>query len=366
MRDFPVGVNTVDGLTALERQSYSVVRAIRHLAGDEHVDAELECDVSKQISKQITKSTGGLYIPTRLRAGLDTKTGGAGGFTVATEVRDLIEILRNKSMVIRMGATVLSGLNSNVAFPVQLTATTASWVSQNPGSDVGESDATFGQKTMSPKTSQATTSFSRQLLAQASIDAEVFVRNNLAKAHALALDAACINGSGLSNQPLGLLKTPGIGDVALGANGAAPTYDAIVALETAIADANADSESMNFLTTPVMRSKLRKVQQFPAANGVPVWQQTGATGVGDVIGYRGYVSKQVPSNLVKGNTSDNHAIIFGDWPSLLIGEWGVVEILVDPFRLRRQGMLEVTSYQLADVLISSPSAFSAAQDARNV
>ena len=54
-------------------------------------------------------------------------------------------------------------------------------------------------------------------------------------------------------------------------------------------------------------------------------------------------------NLVKGTSSDCHAIILGFWPSLVIGAFGVVEIIVDPYALKKQGQIEVTSFQLVDV-----------------
>jgi hypothetical protein len=44
----------------------------------------------------------------------------------------------------------------------------------------------------------ATTSFSKQLLAQSSIDVEMTVRNDLALAHAGALDLAALDGTGTS------------------------------------------------------------------------------------------------------------------------------------------------------------------------
>ena len=122
--------------------------------------------------------------------------------------------------------------------------------------------------------------------------------------HALAIDLAAINGLGSSNQPTGILKTSGIGDVAMGAAGGVPTYDAIVDLETKIAGANADANAMRFLTTPFVRGKLRKTQLFPGSSlGEPVWQSLpGRPGVGLLAGYEAYVSNQVPSTLVKGGS----------------------------------------------------------------
>jgi hypothetical protein len=57
-----------------------------------------------------------------------------------------------------------------------------------------------------------------------------------------------------------LLRTSGIGSVVISAGGGAPTYSKLLDLEAAISDANADENGMAFLTTPVMRGKLRKLR----------------------------------------------------------------------------------------------------------
>lgn len=356
----------VTGLSQVEKNDFSVTRAIRHLAGLGE-EAALEREVSVAIEKKLGRpaQSDGLFIPTRLAAGLDTKTNAAGKYSVATDVRDLIELLRNQTKVARLGATILTGLSSDVSFPVQLTGSAGYWVSENPGADVNASDATFGSRNLSPKIYQATTSFSRKLLAQSSIDIEGFVRKDLATAHALAIDAAALNGSGASNQPLGLLKTTGIGDVAIGTNGGVPTYAFITDLITKVADANGDEQGSAFLTTPGVRGKLRKTGILDSATaGVAVWESGSVPGEGSLAGYPAMVSKQVPANLVKGTSSDCHAIVFGYWPSLIIGEWGVIELVVDPYALKKQGQVEVTSLQMIDVICRQPAQFAAIQDAR--
>jgi hypothetical protein len=72
----------------------------------------------------------------------------------------------------------------------------------------------------------------------------------------------------------------------------------------------------------------------------------------------------VPANLTKGtSTTICHAIIFGDWADLVIGEWGVMEILVDPFALKKRGDLEVSAILHCDVGVLRPTSFAAAVDA---
>jgi HK97 family phage major capsid protein len=215
----------------------------------------------------------------------------------------------------------------------------------------------------------ATTSFSRQLLQQSTIDAENFVRNDLATAHSLAIDLAALDGTGEDNQPLGLLRTPGVGSVTMGPSGGAPTYAKIVDLETAIADVNADADRMKILTTPIMRGILKKTPAVNTTYGaLPVWQNSGSPGVGDVAGYQGYVSKQVPATKVTTDLShsDCHCIILGYWPSLYVGEWGLLTLIVDPYTAKKRGMIEVTSFQMVDIGVRHPESFAAIQDARNV
>ena len=354
----------LDEMSQWERDRYSFVKVLLHQA-EEPVDCGLEKEVSQYIAKRLRREPVGMFVPMQLqRSGLDTKTNAAGAFTVAAKNQDIIELLRNRSRVVRLGATLLTGLESNLNFPVELTGTTGTWVGENPGSDVSESDASFGSRSLSPKMCTATTSFSSKLLAQSSPSIEDFVRADIARAHAVMVDAAAIAGTGTAGQPLGILNTAGIGTVAIGTNGGVPVYANLVDLETAAANSNADETQMGFLTTPSIRSKLRKAAEF-VTFGEPAWQQSGTSpGVGNVLGYSGMTSKNVPSTLTKGTSVGVcHAIIFGAWDQLVIGEWGVLDILVDPFRLKKQGMLEVTSYQMIDVLVRQPSAFSAVTDA---
>jgi HK97 family phage major capsid protein len=360
----------IASLSRSERKQYSIAKAILGLSGDRGVDCSLEREVSAAIATKLSRESAGLYIPPRLNpqmTGLDTKTDAAGKYTVATEVRDLIELLRNRTKVIQIGATVLSGLTGNVLFPRQLTGTTGSWISENPGSDVAQVDATFGSLVLSPKTYMATTSYSRQFLAQSSLDAEVFVRTDLAAYHSQAIDAATIAGTGTNNQPLGILKTTGIGDVAMGASGAKITYAKVTELETNVATASADEAGMKYLTTPKIRGVLRCTAALDATvSSVPAWTSRpgAAPGIGDLNGYEAFVSNQVPSTLVKGGSGANcHAVIFGYWPTVLVGEFGVLEIIVDPYSAKKQGMIECTSFQMVDIGVRQPASMAAIQDA---
>jgi HK97 family phage major capsid protein/HK97 family phage prohead protease len=359
------------GMSAQEKRRYSIARAILVAGGlkkGDPVDGGLELEVSEALRKQfnIPGSGAAFLVPTRLYGydGQRVMTKGtttAGGHTVETELRDLIEFIDKKARVIQLGATVLRGLQGNVDFPRQDSRGTAAWKAESAAASA--SDSSFDKVSLSPKRLTAKSSYTVELLRQSSIDVEGFVRGDLGKRIALALDLAGINGSGSAPEPRGILNTTGIGDVAISTNGGAPTYAHIVDLETEIFADDADVDGLKYLTTAVMRGKLKKTEQFATTNGQPVW--TGGA-EGNMNGYSAYASNQVPSALVKGTSSDCHAIIFGNFPELLIGEWGVVELIVDPYTRAGEGEYVVNARGLFDLAIRHAQSFAAIKDARNV
>ena len=78
---------------------------------------------------------------------------------------------------------------------------------------------------MRPKTVGAYSKFSRLIELQGTPDIEQLIRADFVALLADAIDSAAINGSGSSNQPLGILNTTGIGSVAGGTSGLAPHLD---------------------------------------------------------------------------------------------------------------------------------------------
>ncbi len=288
------------------------------------------------------------------RAGLSTNVAGAGQELRFIEPGSFIELLRNSTKVMQMGATFLPGLQGNIAFPRQITAGTASWAAENPGADVADSNFTLNQLTISPHELLSSTSYSRQLLVQAVVDVDQLVRQDLTLITAIEIDRAAINGSGASNQPTGILNVAGVGLVALGTNGAQPIWDNFVDLERTVEAANALRGTLGYLTTPGIKARMKKVAQISGTTGIPVWsyETSPLTGQreGEVNGYRAEASTNVPNTLTKGTSvSVCHAALFGNWQEVLIGQWLAIELIVDPYRLKKQGMIEVTSIAMVDI-----------------
>jgi HK97 family phage major capsid protein len=364
----PSGGFTAD-LTRRERNNYSIVAALNYLtakAEGRTPDDTLESELSRDIAKKTGRITAGLLVPLRLyAAGLTTSPSVAGGYTIATELQDVVEYLRAKLKVALLGATILHDLQNQVAFPVEASVSTPTWQTENPGSDAADSDGSFGQRTMTPHGLIVTTSVSRSLLQQASTDIEAFVRRSLALSIATAIDGACVAGTGTQGQPVGLLRQAGVGSVVGGTNGAMITSAAMSDLAGAVVDASGDTDVSGYLTSVAVRNKLVKTGALDqSSTGIPAWT-AGSDGVGRVGGFRAEASKNVPSNLTKGTAVGVcSAVVFsGNWADLIVGDWGYFVLDVDPFRLKKQGMTELTATTFVDILIRHSGSFAVMADA---
>lgn len=350
------------GMDKRDIGKYSIMRAIRALTDPSaRSEAGFEIECSKAVEKQLGRHSRGLFIPAEVlmnKRDMTVGTASGGGNTVATDIlaASFIDILRNRSEVLNLGATTLTGLVGNVAIPRQTGSANAYWVSE--GGAATESALAFDQVTMTPKSITGYVDISRKLMLQSSLDIEGLVRADLAAQLATAIDLAAINGSGSSPEPRGILNTSGIGSVIGGTNGAAPTWAHIVDLESAVAIANADTGSLGYMTNAKVRGKLLKTEKA-SSTGQFVW----ADGPNPLRGYRAAVSNQVPSNLTKGTASEVcSAIIFGNFADLLIGLWGGLDMMVDPYTLGKEGATRVIAYQDIDIAIRHPESFAVMED----
>lgn len=353
------------GMTEKEARKFSFMRAINALAnpGDRRAQeaAAFERESSEAAARAMGKTAQGIMVPADvMRRDLVAGTPTAGGNTVATDLlaSSFIELLRNRMALDKLGITVLSGLNGNVAIPRQSGGATAYWVAEN--SAPTESQQTIDQVTLTPKTVGAFTDISRRLLLQSSIDVEGFVRSDLATILALAIDSAGINGTGASNQPTGVLNTAGIGSVAGGTNGANVTWQNIIDLESAIATANADVGNMAYLTNAKQRGRMKSIQKVATYGDTFIWDN----GTAPLNGYGAVISNQVPSNLNKGTSNGVcSAILFGAWNNLVMGLWGGLDLMVDPYTGSTAGTVRVVALQDVDFAVRHAESFAAMKDA---
>lgn len=339
-------------LSPKDLKRYSISRAIMGQIDSTYAkEAGFERECHEAITERGLKTqAGGFFVPADiLYAGKDGKrvdlsaTGGLtlGGALIGTDhmPESFIELLRNNMKMRELGMTIMSGLVGTPSIPRQDTAGTVYWLAE--GAAPTESNLTVGQLQLTPKTVGAVQEFTRQLLIQSSPSVDTLVQSDIAAIVARGIDLAAINGSGAANQPLGLLNVTGVEEVAQ--IGAAFAWADAVAFRTALKSDNALMGTPKWLTNAAVEGSLATIEKTPASpTGQYLLREDGK-----MNGYEVHTSEQVPAN----------TLIFGDFSQVIMGEWGVLEIVAnDRGTTFRSGNIEVRALHMVDIQVRYPQA----------
>ena len=337
-------------------------------------------EISEQIAKDSQRQTNGrsLFVPFSAlakRATYVTSSANTGGNLVATDLRadDFIEALRNSTVMVGLGVQTLSGLVGDVAIPRRSGVASTGYLSSETGA-LSQSESTFDQISMSPKTLGTLSKYSRNMLIQATPGIEELVRRDISDGINVGIDLGILNGTGSSGQPTGIMQTSGIGSVAMGTNGGAITVEALVDLETAIMEDNAgvNGDNIAYVTNAKVIGALKKLRAGgSSATDGAFLVNTDLTAIGrggtplNVNGYPLAMTNQVPSNLTKGSTSGEcSAVVMGDFSQAILGFFGSgIEITVgedsDDFAKNLTSVKGVVAF---DVAVRHAQSFAAILD----
>ena len=342
-----------------DKRSYSLLRAIKAARDNDWSKAGLEREASDAIAERMGEPQG-FYVPNDIgwvdKRVLTVGTATAGGYLKGTDHLgdEFIDALRPALVLASLGAQIWDGLVGDLDVPALNAKTQTYWVAEDGAPTAGA--PTFRQVTLAPKTVAAYVDLSRRLMNQSSPSVEQVIRNDLIMQVASAIDTVGINGGG-SNEPTGILQTTGIGAVALGTNGAAPTFASQSALLKEVDIDDALMGNLAYLTNPKVTHTLRTTAKVASTDSVMILGDTG-----ELFGYQVAVTNNVPSNLTKGTGTNLSAEIFGNFNDLIIGEWGAMDVLVDPYSLSTKGGTRVTIFKDVDIAVRHAQSFAAIQD----
>ena len=338
------------GMNEKEVKNFSMMRAIHALANptdrkaQEAAAFEFEC--SRAAADQYGTTAQGIMLPADVLRTWNKRDLNSSDeselFTDDFRGGDFIDSLRNASSVMAAGARMLGGLSGDVKIPKKTAAASAAWIASEGGAAT-ESEMTVGNVSLSPKTLGAFTDVTRQLLIQSSLDVEGLIRDDLVKAMAIAIDKAGLEGTGSSGQPTGILNA-GVNTVTNFA-AANPTFAEVVTLETAVAEDNALNGNLAYILPASMNGALKTTAK-DAGSGQFVSQG------GQINGYNAIVSNQATA----GN------LYFGNFDDLLIGMFGGLDIVVDPYTASTTGTVRVVALQSVDVGVRHAESFAFGND----
>lgn len=344
------------GMNEREVQRFSVMRLVRALAApgpDTAEEAAFELEASRAYAQRAGREPQGAFVPPDVLmsdafARRDMTTGAAadGGSLVATQLLagSFIDGLRDRLSVVAAGARFLPGLVGNVAIPRLSGGAAHEWLAE--GGAVTDSQPSTDTVLMKPKTVATSIPMTRRLILQSTPAVEDMVRADLVARIALAIDGAALNGDASANAPEGLREI--IAAAALDwATEGKPTFAEMVALETAVAEANADTGALGYIYGAAMGGHL-KTTVIEA--GAPVFIEGQD---GQVNGYP----------RIKSNQAGTGDVFFGNFADLLIGTWSGLDIRADTATLASSDGLVVRAFQDVDVAVRHPESFKLGQNA---
>lgn len=332
-----------------DKGRFSFARAFLAISEKNEKLAPFECEVMREGAK--AKYAG--------QRALSSDVDSAGGYVVPDQyMAELIELLRARTVIDKVGASRLSGLSGGSAMiPKQTGGATSYWVAE--AGTITESQQTVGLVEVKPRELAGLVKASARLLRLSNPGVEQMVREDLARVLALRLDLACLEGTG-GLQPLGIVNAPGINTISIDA---VPDFDDLNDMLYQVELDNADMGSLAFVFHPRTLNTLRKAKD---ANGQYYIEPNPSNTPmkGSLLGFPYFTSTQVPINL--GGATDESRIFFGNWKDLLVAEWASLELAAsdqtsDAFERRQVWLRAIME---VDVAVRHAESFCVCSDVR--
>lgn len=356
------------GMSARDVGRYRVVSLLRALFDPDDRKAqndaafEFECSrefQSKALAGGLRKEVRGISIPPEVmrapRSAMGSRAfevgdGDKGGYLVADELRigSMIEYLW-KRIVISPLITQVPGLVGNVLLPKETGEAGAYWIAEDGTATETTGASMFGQVSLVPKTVAIRTAITRKLIIQTSLAVEDWVRRHIGRKFGGEIERVIINGVG-AGEPLGILKTTGIGSATFG--GAAIDWDHAIELISDVADSNADIGRLAFLTNALVWGQAMRT---PKVGAYPMF----ICEDNKIAGYPLLTTNHVPKTLGAG--ANRSALIFGNFEDVFVGTWAGIDLIVDRTS-SNSGQVIIKGFQEADVALGHAESFSAGQD----
>lgn len=251
-----------------------------------------------------------------IAASLNTLTAAAGGVLVPTNMSsEVIELLRPKSVVRKMGTRSLSLNNGNMTIPRLKGGAVVGYIGSD--SDVPATEQQFDDLKLSGKKLAALVPISNDLLANADANTSAIVVGDLTSAMAAREDKAFLRDDGTSNTPKGLRHW------ALTANIFAPTSATPTLAEVdadlnkmlfRLENANANMTSVGWVMNP---RSFRFLASIRDGNGNKAYPELDN---GFLKGYQVAFTTQIPANLTVGSDANGSEIYLADFGDCFIGE----------------------------------------------
>lgn len=276
--------------------------------------------------------------------------GGPGGNLIAQilDASRYIDALRARTVVRQAGAQVISNVVGNLNIPRMKQTGQVAWFAE--GDNINKTDEQFDQVQFRPKHCGAISTYSRNMLLQATPDVEMLIRDDLSRLLALDMDRVALTGSGQGAEPLGVINNPLCTKIAA----TAFAYQNSVDLRAALTGKNVDLTSLAFVGNSQNDAwSLSTVDAMSRPLGKDLVY----------LGLPDYTSNVATFPGLPGGTPALSAVanplIIGGWSDMIICYWSELDILPNALAdsVYSTGAVMVRCLMTADVNLRHPEAF---------
>lgn len=307
-------LNTKVNKEIRKMEKFSLLKAINDVANNRQLDERAQEIVEKGIN-EMRKSgqsySGQIILPIEERADIQATVATAGQENVAEDKLGILEPLRAANVLVRAGATYMTGLVGNVSIPVY-SGSNVGWAGEIATASDGA--GTFSEVNLEPKRLTAYIDVSKQFLIQDSNSAEEMLKRDIINALNSKLESTILgSAAGSTTQPAGIFN----GATAL----TTVDYASIVGMETSLENANVLGE-YKFIVNPSIKGTLKTTEK---ATGTAQFLMNG----NEVDGIETLV------------TTNAAGIVIGNWNDYVIGQWGGIDLTVDPYTQASNGKVRL-------------------------
>ena len=295
-------------------EKFSLLKAISDIANNRQLDERSQEIVNNGIAemrKAGLSYSGQIVLPVEERSTVQATIATAGQEAVAEDKLNILEPLRANLVMVKAGANYMTGLVGNVSIPAY-SGSNVGWAGEISAASDGA--GTFSEVNLEPKRITAYLDVSKQFLLQDSVSAEALLRNDIVKAISNKLEATILgDAAGSTTQPEGIFN---------GAETIADTsYTTMVGLIQTLEEANVSGD-IKYIVSPAIKARLKTTSK-DAGSGLFVMEN------GEVDG--------IPVL----STSACKGIVVGNFEDYVIGQWGSIDLTIDPYSQATNGKVRL-------------------------
>ena len=302
------------------KEKFSLLKAINDVANNRQLDERAQEVVTAGISemrKAGQSYSGQIVLPIEERANIQATVATAGQENVAEDKLGILEPLRASLVLAQAGASYMTGLVGNVSIPVY-SGSNVGWAGEvTAAEEIADTISRFNISSalLEPKRLTAYIDVSKQFLIQDSNSAEEMLKRDIVSAISNKLEATILGtAAGSATQPAGLLN-------GVTADTAAVTYTDFVNMEATLGEKNVRGD-IKFIVSPSAKAVLKStaknqnsfIMEGNEVNGYPVLCTSAVAGKG---------------------------IVYGNFADLVIGQWGGIDLTVDPYTQAANGKVRL-------------------------